>query len=105
MSLEQLKTAILAVEENGCGWATWGDARHIAEIYEIELDAEDLAVLDRAIATEGHSLPADLRRIEREEWGQNFRRRRRELHDKQTVARCVLDRCGRVQIHLATRGR
>lgn len=72
MALAQLKQVVLAVEENGSAWSSWQSALDIADVYRIELDDDDHALIERAIKTDGRSLPADLRRVEREEWGLNF---------------------------------
>lgn len=77
MPYESLKTVVLAVSENNgindAQWSDWTDAHSIAEIYEIEdLDADDLALLDRAIASNGATLDTDLTARELAEMGQNF---------------------------------
>jgi len=69
MTYETLKAAVLAVEENNKindgKWSNWDDAQHIAGTYEIgALTKEESAILERAIDTDGKSLPTDLRAAE-----------------------------------------
>ncbi|MGR2662467.1 hypothetical protein ACUXVY_12835 [Chromobacterium haemolyticum] len=76
MNYQNLKEAILAVEENNklndAKWSDWPFATDIGEVYGIELDKEDIAILERAIESEGASIQADMEAAEREEYGQNF---------------------------------
>lgn len=76
MHYQNLKEAILAVEENNklndAKWSDWPFATDIGEVYGIELDQEDIAILQRAIESEGASIQADMEAAELEEYGQNF---------------------------------
>lgn len=73
---ENLKTAVLAVEENNrfnqSSWGDWADAGHISETYGVDLSAQDEKIIEQAIATRGKSLGPDLRARELKEFGQNF---------------------------------
>jgi len=82
-NIADLMSLIVAVEKintfNDGKWSDWEDAHHIFEIDEekIALDITETdygkisKILDRAIETNGNSLPADLREYEREAWGTN----------------------------------
>lgn len=76
MNYESLKHAVLAVEENNHinngKWTDWEDAHAILETYGISQDDDVRAVLQKAIESNGYSLPADLRAAELIECGQNF---------------------------------
>lgn len=71
-----LRHAIEAVEENNLindgMWLEWDDASHVAETYGIELDEQGEKIINRAIASNGESLEADLPAVELAVWGQNF---------------------------------
>ena len=74
---EGLRAAIEGVEDNNrindASWSDWDDASHICETYGIEgMGDLEHAILNRAIASQGESLNADLPMIERIVWGQNF---------------------------------
>ena len=76
MSYEKLKKTVLAVLDNNVindgKWADWSDAQHVAETYEIALEDDDAAIIQRAIDSAGVTLDADLSAAELAEWGQNF---------------------------------
>ena len=71
-----LRQAVEAVEENNRindgMWLEGDDAAHVAETYGIDLDEQGAKIINRAIASNGESLTADLPAVERAEWGQNF---------------------------------
>ena len=71
-----LRQAVEAVEENNRindgMWLEWDDAAHVAETYGIDLDEQGAKIINRAIASNGESLTADLPAVERAVWGQNF---------------------------------
>ncbi len=73
---DALKQAVQSVEDNNrtneASWSDWDDARHVAEAYGLELDAEGAQIIDRAIATNGASLVDDLPAVELAVWGQSF---------------------------------
>lgn len=76
MNFETLKAAVLAADENrkinDGAWSSWGSGSDILETYELGYDSDVAEILDRAIQSNGKSLPADLRAAELKELGQNF---------------------------------
>jgi len=76
MTYETLKEAVLAVEENNKindgKWSDWDDAQHIADTYDIELNDKEATILNKAIESNGKTLPTDLRAEELKELGQSF---------------------------------
>lgn len=76
LDAEALREAIEGVEDNNrindASWSDWTDAAHVAEVYEVELCAEGVQIINRAIASNGESLKIDLPAAERAVWGQNF---------------------------------
>jgi hypothetical protein len=76
MNYENLLNAIEAVNDNmrisGFGWSTWDSACDVENVYDLEFDVEERAIIDRAIETNGISLRGDLEKAELAEYGQNF---------------------------------
>ena len=77
MTYKALKEAVLAVQENekcnGYDWRTWNSADHIVETYEIEtLTTEEEQVLERAIASNGATVDADMSAQQTAEFGSEF---------------------------------
>lgn len=75
MNYETLKQLVLAVEDNKRvnqgDWKGW-DAGDIFEVYGASVDYDVMRVLERAIASNGKSLPEDLRAAEFAEFGMHF---------------------------------
>jgi len=75
INYQALREAVEAVEENinlNDGDWNWEDADHVASTYDIALDEQCAAVIERAIASNGESLATDLPAVELAVWGQNF---------------------------------
>jgi hypothetical protein len=77
MNFENLKAAVLAVEENNrinnAKWGDWSSAADIALTYDLEpLDAEDVRVLERAIASNGETVDTDMNDAHNAEYGVKF---------------------------------
>lgn len=77
MSYENLKQAVLAVEENNRindgKWSDWSSADHVADTYEIgELSDAERAILENAIKSNGASIDADMNAVHNAEYGVEF---------------------------------
>jgi hypothetical protein len=76
MDFDTLRRMVVAVEDNnktnGAQWADWTDASAVGDVYEASFDDDTGNIIDRAIKSNGRSLPVDLRATELLELGQNF---------------------------------
>lgn len=71
-----LQGLVEAIEDNNrindAKWSDWFDANAAADLYTIEIDDNIAAIIDRAIKSNGISLPRDLRAAEHNEFGRHF---------------------------------
>ena len=78
MNSDAFFDAVFAVQMNNkindARWGDWTDAHHVSETYQIELCECGELLLNKAIASNGATIDADMKAVELAVFGQNFER-------------------------------